>query len=56
MKRIFYAGRQMRQISSLVGAFEKGVNELPMREAMRYTEKNIKWTAGEFKVVPLYSQ
>lgn len=27
----------------------KSVNELPMREALRYTGKNVKWTAQEFK-------
>lgn len=38
-----------RAASSLVAKFEDSVSSLPMREAVRYTGKNIKWTAGEVK-------
>ena len=36
-----------RQASSLVKGFDEMVSSLPMREAVRYTDKNMKWTAGE---------
>jgi hypothetical protein len=38
-----------RQISSLVSKFEASISELPMREAVRYTNKNMKWSASELK-------
>jgi hypothetical protein len=41
--------QQMRMASALVSSFESSVNALPGREAVRYTDHNIKWTAGEFK-------
>lgn len=41
--------RTVRLASSLVNKFEESVASLPMREAVRYTGKNIKWTASEFK-------
>lgn len=53
MRRVFFQGRPLRRASSLVGTFDKIVNESPMREAMRYTDKNMKWTASEFKVHPI---
>jgi hypothetical protein len=56
MRSMFSPMRQMRQASvavrsasSLISGFERTVNDLPMREAMRYTEKNLKWSAAEFK-------
>jgi hypothetical protein len=37
-------------VSSLVANFEKAVADLPHREAVRYTDKNIKWTAANVNV------
>jgi len=34
-----------RSVSSLVANFDKAIAENPQREAVRYKEKNIKWTA-----------
>ena len=39
-----------RGVSSLVANFEKAVADLPHREAVRYTDKNIKWTAANVNV------
>jgi len=39
----------VRLASSLVTKFEDAVAALPMREAVRYTGKNLKWTASELK-------
>jgi len=36
-------------LSSLVRAFDSAVNELPLREAVRYTENNIRMTSKQFK-------
>jgi len=36
--------------SSLVSKIDEAVNSLPLREAVRYTGKNMKWTAKEFLV------
>ena len=38
-----------RSQSSLIKQFETSVASLPMREAVRYTGKNLKWTASEMK-------
>ena len=38
-----------RAASNLVSRFEDSVAALPMREAVRYTGKNMKWTASEVK-------
>lgn len=35
--------------SSLVTKFDESISKLPMREAVRYKNKNLKWTAEEFK-------
>lgn len=35
--------------SALVAQFETAVSKLPAREAVRYQEKNMKWTASNFK-------
>lgn len=35
-----------RGVSSLITKFEKAVADLPHREAIRYKDKNIKWTAS----------
>jgi hypothetical protein len=40
---------QARMASSLVSNFSQSVSSLPAREAVRYTEKNLKWTAEEFE-------
>jgi hypothetical protein len=37
-----------RAASTLVSQFGASVSSLPAREAVRYTEKNLKWTAEEF--------
>lgn len=37
-----------RAASTLVSQFSASVSSLPAREAVRYTEKNLKWTAEEF--------
>jgi hypothetical protein len=37
-------------LSSIVSAFDSAVNELPLREAVRYTENNIRMTSKQFKV------
>ena len=34
----------------MVAKFEDSVAGLPMREAVRYTTKNLKWTAADVKV------
>ena len=39
-----------RSVSSFVSNFEKAVADLPHREAVRYTDKNIKWTASNVNV------
>lgn len=39
-----------RLASSLVSGFDASISALPMREAVRYKEKNIKWTSSEFQV------
>jgi hypothetical protein len=39
--------------SSFVTKFDESVNALPLRETVRYTEKNMKWTAGDFLVSQL---
>ncbi len=51
MRRVSQRPQISRGISSLVSAFEGGVRDLPMREAVRYKEKNLKWTTNEFKVL-----
>ena len=38
-----------RAASNLVSRFEESVAALPMREAVRYIGKNMKWTASEVK-------
>jgi len=38
-----------RYTSSLVTNFDTAISELPLREAVRYTDKNMKWTALEFQ-------
>jgi hypothetical protein len=35
--------------SSLISSFDNSVEKNPLREAVRYTKKNMKWTANEFK-------
>lgn len=40
-------------VSSFLTKFDGSVNALPLREAVRYTEKNMKWTAGDFLVSQL---
>lgn len=39
-----------RNASSLVTKFDDSINKLPLREAVRYVNQNMKWTAEEFKV------
>jgi acyl-CoA synthetase (AMP-forming)/AMP-acid ligase II len=39
----------VRPASSLVSSFRESVSSLPAREAVRYTGKNLKWTAEEFE-------
>lgn len=39
-----------RHVSSLVSGFDATIAALPMREAVRYKDKNIKWTSSEFQV------
>jgi len=39
-----------RHASALVTQFEKAVASLPEREAVRYTDKNMKWTAANVKM------
>jgi hypothetical protein len=34
----------------MITEFEKVVHSFPHREAVRYTDKNVKWTAEEFNV------
>ena len=38
-----------RAASTLVAKFSASVSSLPAREAVRYTDKNLKWTAEEFE-------
>lgn len=44
-----------RLASSLVSGFDASIAALPMREAVRYKEKNIKWTSSDFQVSQLAS-
>ena len=46
-----------RNASSLISSFESSIAKIPIREAVRYTKKNMKWTADEFRVrrVGLYT-
>ena len=39
----------IRSASSMVAKFEQSAATLPMREAVRYTNKNMKWTAHDVK-------
>ena len=39
-----------RNASSLITSFESSISKIPIREAVRYTKKNMKWTADEFRV------
>jgi len=39
-----------RPKSTFVAKFDDSITRLPMREAVRYTEKNMKWTASDFNV------
>ena len=39
-----------RPASTLVSKVDSAVKELPFRDAVRYTDKNVKWTAQEFNV------
>ena len=48
-KTTMKAPQQMRMASALVSSFESSVSSLPGREAVRYTDHNVKWTANEFK-------
>jgi hypothetical protein len=41
-----------RNVSTLVTKFEASVNDLPLREAVRFTDKNVKWTAETINVRP----
>lgn len=43
------AAANVRLASSLVAKFEDSVASLPLREAVRYTTKNMKWTANDVK-------
>jgi len=38
----------VRPASSLVAKFDASVGSLPLREAVRYTGKNLRWTANDF--------
>mmetsp|Transcript_50056 Transcript_50056/g.140357 ORF Transcript_50056/g.140357 Transcript_50056/m.140357 type:complete len:251 (+) Transcript_50056:48-800(+) len=38
----------LRYESTAVAKLDASLNELPMREAVRYREKNLKWTANDF--------
>lgn len=40
--------KQTRSVSNFIVKYEKAVDELPHREAVRYKDKNIKWSAQEF--------
>jgi hypothetical protein len=46
----FVAAVQRRDNSSFLKHLNESVGQLPMREAARYTKKNMKWTAREFDV------
>ena len=46
---------QSRAASSFVQKFNAAVDSLPMREAVRYKFKNVKWTAAHIKVKQTYS-
>lgn len=39
-----------RAISTFMSKFENSVTELPLREAVRFTDKNVKWTSETFNV------
>ena len=42
--------KSTRLASNIVRALEASVEQLPMREAVRYTDKNLKWTISQFHV------
>jgi hypothetical protein len=46
----FVAAVQRRDNSSFLKHLNESVGQLPMREAARYTKKNMKWTARDFDV------
>jgi hypothetical protein len=46
--RPFVARASFRPASTLVSKVDSAVKELPFRDAVRYTDKNVKWTAQEF--------
>jgi hypothetical protein len=46
---------RFRQVSSFVQRFDQVVDQLPLREAVRYEHKNIKLTASQFRVLLKYS-
>lgn len=50
MKRVAGASKVAfsRTKSTFVAKFDESITRLPMREAVRYTEKNMKWTASDF--------
>lgn len=41
---------QRRNNSSFLKEIGGSVSKLPMREAVRYTKKNMKWTSGDVDV------
>mmetsp|Transcript_6626 Transcript_6626/g.6933 ORF Transcript_6626/g.6933 Transcript_6626/m.6933 type:complete len:249 (-) Transcript_6626:100-846(-) len=45
VRRIIPSIGKTRKVSSFVKAIETSVLDLPHREAVRYTDKNVKWTA-----------
>lgn len=48
-KSTFFTNTGMRGVSSLLGSFDAMVESLPMREAVRYKEGNVKCSAAEIK-------
>ena len=47
---IRYIPNTTRNASTLVSSFESSIAKIPIREAVRYTKKNMKWSAEEFRV------
>jgi hypothetical protein len=39
-----------RSVSTFMSKFETAVSDLPLREAVRFTDKNVKWTSETFNV------
>ena len=47
---MFLVIKTQRKSSSLITQYQNSIEKLPVREAVRYKNGNIKWSASEFDV------